>query len=254
MSVPGFTGWRKARPLGLALLAALLLHTLWLAEGQVRRRRQPAPVRLERADDTPELLVFSRQPVEPLALDSVPLPPPTAMPPPPPDLPDLRSGGMRSAPAPRPPLRPRPARRAAGLSARPAARPSPAPRSAPRPGGPPFSQGRPGGPPPLPPLPAAAPLEALREARRRGPDAGPAPVEGEGQQRWRALWQGAEAGPSPPDALAARPDDGELRRLPLARARAQGLDPESGRPLRLEDHWLLPWIEGDQLWLLRTPL
>jgi hypothetical protein len=97
-----------------------------------------------------------------------------------------------------------------------------------------------------------APLDLLREARARGADASP-PLADELQRRWRALWQSAEAGPSPPAALAARPADAELRRLPLVQARAEGLEPDSGRPLRLDDHWLLPWIEGEQLWLLRLP-
>jgi hypothetical protein len=45
----------------------------------------------------------------------------------------------------------------------------------------------------------------------------------------------------------------EVRRLPLARARAEGVEVESGRLLRLDDQLLLLWIEGDQLWLLRLP-
>jgi hypothetical protein len=248
MKVPPFPRWHGARPLGLALLAALLLHGLWLAELQLRQRRQPEPQRLQGADDTPELLVFSRQPPEPLGLETLPLPPPSAAPPPPPLLPDQRRLGKTPSPTPgralpagaapgRRPIAPsRP-----GLASRPTTRP--AARPGPRPGQ---------GPPPLPPLPQVAMLEALREARGRGPDAG-SPLSGEVLQRWRALWQAAEASPSPPAALAARPPDAEVRRLPLAQARAEGLEPESGRPLRLDDHWLLPWIDGEQLWLLRVP-
>jgi hypothetical protein len=47
--------------------------------------------------------------------------------------------------------------------------------------------------------------------------------------------------------------EAEVRRLPLARARAEGVDPVSGLPLRFDDQWLLPWIDGEQLWLLRVP-
>jgi len=246
MKVPALPRRRIAGPLALALLAALLMHGLWLAELQLRQRRQPTPQRLQRPDDTPELLVFSRQPPEPLGLETVPLPPPSAMPPPPPLLPEQRGPGTLPSPAPgRPPragsasgIRPSPPGRP-GIAGRPAG--SRLPRQGLRPG-----------PPPLPPLPLLTPLEALREARARGSDATP-PLAGEGLQRWRALWQSAEAGPSPPAALAARPADAELRRLPLAMARAEGLEPESGRPLRLDDHWLLPWIDGEQLWLLRVP-
>jgi hypothetical protein len=47
--------------------------------------------------------------------------------------------------------------------------------------------------------------------------------------------------------------EAEVRRLPLQRARPQGVDPESGQLLRLDGHRLLLWIEGGDLWLLRTP-
>jgi hypothetical protein len=242
LKVPSLSRWPIAGPLTLALLAALLLHGLWLAELQLRQRRQAPPPRLQRPDDTPELLVFSRQRPEPLGLESVPLPPPSALPPPPPLLPERQGPGK--------PLR-------AGVAA--GSRPSPSgrPDSTSRPAAskPVRSPSRPlqrQGPPPLPPLPPVAPLDLLREARARGADASP-PLADELQRRWRALWQSAEAGPSPPAALAARPADAELRRLPLVQARAEGLEPDSGRPLRLDDHWLLPWIEGEQLWLLRLP-
>lgn len=249
MRVPPLPRWRDASPLALALLAALLLHGLWLAELQLRQRRQPPPQGLQRPDDTPELLVFSRQPPEPLGLETVPLPPPSALPPPPPLLPEQRGSAKPKATASRTSPSSRP-----GSASRPGNASRPAVHQATRPAGRPLP--RPGlrqqGPPPLPPLPSVGPLEALREARTRGPEASP-PLAGELQQRWRALWQSAEAGGSPPAALAGRPADGELRRLPLAQARAGGLEPDSGRPLRLDDHWLLPWIEGEQLWLLRLP-
>lgn len=250
MKVPLRPRWPDAGPLALALLAALLLHGLWLAELQLRQRRQPPPQRLERPDDTPELLVFSRQPPEPLGLETVPLPLPSALSPPPPLLPEQRGPGK--PPAPPPGQGPRAGAAAGsrtsspgrpGIASRPVARP--AARRLPRPGLRP-------GPPPLPPLPPAAPLDALREARARGAEASP-PLAGEALERWRSLWQSAEVGLSPPAALAARPADAELRRLPLAQVRAQGLEPEPGRPLRLDDHWLLPWIDGEQLWLLRVP-
>ena len=247
MRVPGWPRGNGAAHLGLALLAALLLHALWLAEAQLRQSRQPPPARLQRADDTPELLVFSRQPPEPLGLDTVPLPPPEAMPPPPPSLPGLRGGPRQAGP---PTLQ-------AGSPARPTGKrpsgPSPKPsRTTSRLAAGGAGQRRPA-PPPLPPLPATSPLEALREARRRGPDAGPSPLEGEALQAWRTLWQSAEAGSPPPAALTARPVEAEVRRLPLARARAEGVDPVSGLPLRFDDQWLLPWIDGEQLWLLRVP-
>jgi hypothetical protein len=250
MKLPPLPRRREAAPLALALLAAVLLHGLWLAELQLRQRRQPQSQRLQRPDDTPELLVFSRQPPEALGLETVPLPPPSAMPPPPPLLPDQRGPGKTSAPV---PGQAPPARAASGNRPSPPGRPGIDRQPAPRPASRPLPrQGSRPGPPPLPPLPPLAPLEALQEARARGAEATP-PLAGEGLQRWRVLWQSAEAGRSPPVALASRPAAAELRHLPLAQARAQGLEPESGRPLRLDDDWLLPWIDGELLWLLWLP-
>jgi hypothetical protein len=243
MKIPGLPRRRGAGPLGLALLAAVLLHALWLAEAQLRQRRQPTPTRLERADDTPELLVFSRQPPEPLGLETVPLPPPEAIPPPPPLLPKLGDATPKGAAPPR-----RPGKAPVAIGKRPATAPRATPRLAAVPG-----SGRRPGPPPLPPLPVATPLEALREALRRGPDSPPPPLEGPALQSWRTLWQSGDPNPAPPPAWAARPAEAEVRRLPLARARAEGVEVESGRLLRLDDQLLLLWIEGDQLWLLRLP-
>jgi hypothetical protein len=250
MKVPVLPRRRDATPLALALLAALLLHGLWLAEQQLRLRRQPPPQRLQRPDDTPELLVFSRQPPEPLGLETVPLPPPSALPPPPPLLPEQR---RPATPSPATPGRAPRTGSASGIRPSPPVRPGTLSRPATRPAGRPIPlPGLRPAPPPLPPLPPVAPLEALREARARGAEA-TQPLAGEALQRWRTLWQSAEASPSPPAALANRPADAELRRLPLAQVRAEGLEPESGRPLRLDDHWLLPWIDGERLWLVRVP-
>lgn len=103
-------------------------------------------------------------------------------------------------------------------------------------------------------LPAAlkeepSPLRRLQEARRQGP----VRLQGEQLQSWRSLWQAAEPDPSPPAALEGRGEESELRRIPLARARADGIDPSHGEVLRLDDHLLLAWIDGGQLWLLRAP-
>jgi hypothetical protein len=192
--------------LGLALLAAVLLHALWLAGAHLQQRRQPPPTRPQRADDTPELLVFSRQSPEPLDLETLPLPPQQAMPPPPPlALPPARKASRPALPAARAPSTP--------------------------------TSGRHPGPPPPPPPPS--------------PQSAAGPREGAALQAWRTLWQGAEASPSA--APDAGPAEIEVRRLPLARARAEGLEPESGRVLRFDELVLLPWIVGDQLWLVRLP-
>lgn len=101
--------------------------------------------------------------------------------------------------------------------------------------------------------PSLTPLRRLEDARRSGL----ARLQGGMLQSWRSLWQEAEteaqAGASPPSALAERREEIELRRIPLARARADGLEPSHGEVLRLDDHLLLAWIDGSQLWLLRAP-
>jgi hypothetical protein len=252
------------------LLVALLGHALWLAHAQLRQRRVPGPQALRSRDDSPELLVFSRLPPEPIGAAPIPLPPdPSLAPPPPPPL--LPSQIARAAGA--PPLMPgrstgnppaRSPRKASGSS--PAAQPAAARKAAARPASAKPAERKSKTVPPAAaktaaatraPQPAeprvdaaSAPLRRLEEARRQGP----VRLQGEKLQSWRSLWQAADADASPPAALEQRAGELELRRIPLARARADGLDPSHGEVLRLDDHLLLAWIEGSQLWLLRAPV
>lgn len=244
----------KTRPLTLALLVALLGHGLWLAHAQLRQRRQPVPQALTSRDDSPELLVFSRLPPEPLTPPPIPLPAADNLPPPPP-LPDQASASVSrpsislpsvSRPSARnaspsrvdttKPAAIRPKASLAAAAQPPAARPAPAQAKPPTPPGP-----REETPP--------SPLRRLQEARRQGP----VRLQGETLQSWRNLWQAAETDATPPAALQSRGEEIELRRIPLARARADGLEPAHGEVLRLDDHLLLAWIDGGQLWLLRAP-
>jgi hypothetical protein len=78
-------------------------------------------------------------------------------------------------------------------------------------------------------------------------------LQGEKLQSWQGLWQAAESDASPPAELDSRGEEIELRHIPLARARADGLEPVHGEVLRLDNHLLLAWIDGSQLWLLRAP-
>lgn len=240
----------KARPLTLALLVALLGHGLWLAHAQLHQRRQPLPQALRSRDDSPELLVFSRLPPEPITPAPIPLPDEDNLPPPPP-LPDQTSSSV-SRPSISKPVAGKSFRsRIAG--AKPAAiRPKVSVAAAAKP-----PAARPAIPPAQPPQPPPAPMEEappsllrrLQEARRQGP----VRLQGEKLQSWRSLWQAAEIDAFPPSALESRGEAIELRRIPLARARADGLEPGHGEVLRLDDHLLLAWIEGSQLWLLRAP-
>ena len=243
----------KARPLALALLVALLGHGLWLAHAQLRQRRQPLPQALTRRDDSPELLVFSRLPPEPITPPPVPLPIPLPaedkLPPPPPlpeqartsrSRPAIAKPSARKASPPRvaatKPAAIRPMASSPAAVKLPAAKPAIAASKPPQP----TAQGEETKP---------SALSRLQEARRQGP----VRLQGEKLQSWRSLWQAAETDASPPAALESRGEGIELRRVPLARARADGLEPGHGEVLRLDDHLLLAWIEGSQLWLLRAP-
>ena len=248
---------RGLQPLGMPLVVALLLHSLLLAGASLRPQRTGAAPPL-RPDDTPELLVFSRLPPEPLPTSGVPLPPPELLPapPPPPSLPTrplrpLRPSGQSLASATRrlsQPRRPSPAKASRAVRPRPAP-PATAP-SAPGPSGSASAS---------PSSSATATATASASAPASG-ETSASPGKPEAAPRWRRLWQGAEGGaalPPPPAALAAAlavaPPQAELRRLPLQRARQEGVEPDSGQLLRLDGHRLLLWIEGGDLWLLRTP-
>jgi hypothetical protein len=263
----------RARPLLLALLVALLGHALWLAHAQLRQRREPVPQALRSRDDSPELLVFSRLPPEPLTTAPFPLPPDSSLPPPPPPpLPSQSSPAAGAPPeAPGPTAGESPAQGSGkgsgkGRGRTPAAKTAAAKTAAARPAATKPADRKTAtvspvavktvatarAPQPAEPREeaATAPLRRLQEARRQGP----VRLQGEKLQSWRSLWQAAEADASPPAALDPRGGEVELRRIPLARARADGLDPSHGEVLRLDDHLLLAWIEGSQLWLLRAPV
>jgi hypothetical protein len=222
----------RAQSLALPLLAALALHGLWLAWDSLRSSRPGGDPRIRRGDDTPELLVFSRQPPEPVPAAPVPPPPPSFSPAPPPLPP------RRSAPPPQAGLSPQRARSPAPVRRGTLARP-PRPRAKPPLAG--RSRAAASGPP----------------APTQPPSPGPPLPPGEALQRWRDLWRAAapvDRSSPVPAPLAAAAAAGELRWLPLERLRAQGLDPESGRVLHLDDALLLLWREADFIWLLRTPV
>lgn len=228
----------RARSLALPLLAALALHALWLAWSSLRPPRPAGLAPLHHLDDTPELLVFSRQPPEPLPAAGVP-PPPPSFSPPPPSLPPRRANrpGLSRSSA-RPAQFPRPDRRGSATRARlPQLQPPKAKRA------------------------QSAPAARLASAQPHQAGVHPSATadrpEGEALQRWRDLWRAAAAVDerrSPPASLVTAAAGGEVRWLPLARLRAEGLDPESGRVLQLDDARLLVWQEAETIWLVRFPL
>ena len=283
----------RATPLRLSLLAALLLHLLAVSAWQLNRSRQRPPTRLVAADDTPILLQFSRQAAidtEPLA---IPLPPAMPLPLPPaagnsPSNPQANASGRPPQPGPELPARARTGQRPKAGSMRPsdgkglATSPSPGRAGAIRP--PALEPGSPA---------LQAHEKALQEApsagsprgeappaagRSEGVDAkGEAPANGSGgrdpatsgepqggaatagiERRGSAeelrLWNLARPAPGISPARQGLPKGLELRQLPLALARRNGVNPTHQRSLRADDRVILLWIDGPTLWLLRAPL
>ncbi|MCS5693491.1 hypothetical protein NZK33_16105 [Cyanobium sp. FGCU-6] len=235
------------RPLGIALLAAVLLHGLGLTYAGLRQSRGGRAPEVARApDDTPELLRFSRRAPQALALNTIPLPPPSLLPPPPANL-------LAPLPAERPANAP--AAKGAGARVTTTVAPPPKPPKGRTPGGrtprgqTPIASGaaaKPAAPTQaaaLAALPAglAAARQALEELR--GAPAG----EGKDTAALRGLWEQAE-----PVEGAGLEEGLELRRLAAAKAKELGLTAGERRSGRAEGVLLVGWLEGDQLWLLQA--
>lgn len=244
---------RQPSPLAIALMAAIALHLLALSAASLRQRQQPEPAPPPPRDDTPELLLFSRQQmrepaIAPLAIASL-----AQLPPPPPPLaPDADSvrpaaGGKPSKSVATTDLtRPRPH---ASQRTRPVAPSSPGTttRRATR------------NPTRVDPALETA-LTALSRwqtaAPGKPPTAGeagwPAPQKAEAEQLalWKRLWEKAA-----PAGAGTRPLPAgmELRRLTAGDSESAAL-PESQRlSLLLGDRLLLVWPAGRELWLLEAP-
>jgi hypothetical protein len=67
------------------------------------------------------------------------------------------------------------------------------------------------------------------------------------------LWDSGSVASSRPESLAGLPEGVELRRLPLAAARAMGLSQPHGINVTSPSGLLLLWVQGDDLWLIRRP-
>ncbi len=252
-------GLRQPSPLLIALLAAMALHLLALSYRQLRAQRQPEPAQPQLADDSPELLLFSRrQPLEE-TLQSAALPgpgnlPALSLPPAPAGLkPPEPLRAQRSTP----PSRTRPASRSPGakaslLSQRPF---SPGER------GRESSRG-------LSPSSADSALSLLRRLQGRSavteplkPGDSEQPSEPELQHPdgdraagWRRLWKGATVIPASVLGQAPASEGIELRRLLLAEAGVDGLNADEPMALVVDERLLLLWPEGQTLWIWRAPL
>ena len=261
-----------ASPWLLPVAIALGVHALWLTGSTVTDRpARPVPG-LRTADNTPELLRFSSrasQAASPaVGLGTLTLPFENSLPPPPPEL----AGG---------PLPP-PAGGVAGGNqvGKPVAR-TPAETAV----GPKGSLAWGVDSVPGRGLPAdaatalalAAQLDAPADSPGQGgqqepnvkPD-GPSREEGSkqaqaalarrhlrlgaaGDRPYRLLWDSGSTPTTRPESLAGLPDGVEVRRLPLATARAMGLAQPHGVSVASPSGLLLLWVQGDDLWLIRQP-
>jgi hypothetical protein len=279
-------GLPAAAPLGLALAAALVGHGLLLAHNSWRRSPAKAQV-LTAEDTTPELLRFSRRMPQEVAATTIPLPPATALPPPPPDLlgPLPNKKATKAGPA------KSPAATTAKTGARhPEAKSTKIhptlllkPSKTSSPGAQSGSKGPKGvqasrapaeavgttplalAPNPLRlfPSPPAEALQRWRDLRATGEAAPPTPgSSGLGREPLKAsdaaaylqLWEQAAPAPFAAGTDSALSEGVQARRLPLAAARALGLDPGQQQWLKAADQSLLVWIDGPNLWLLKGPI
>jgi len=250
----------------LALLAAAVLHLLGLSYGHLRAQRQRQPLQPPVvADDSPELLVFSRrQPLEE-QLQTVPipalanLPPLTSLPPPPPPPEQPLAPAQASSPIARAEVSPpRPVIRPQGRQIT---------ANAKRPPGPARSS-RTSAPGPSPGVLGSA-LAVIRHLQGVG-EAGEPKANGEGEQQpdleiqhpegdaaasWRKLWKRASPVAAAAPALAPATSEGiELRRLTLVEARQDGFNPSERMAVTLDDRLMLLWPDGPTLWIWRAPL
>ena len=256
----------QASPLLWALLAAVVLHGLALSYRSVSLQRRPQPPGPSMADDSPELLQFSRrQPLEealqtvPIApLNSLPLmgtlPPPPASLPPNPAM-SARFGTTRSGTA-SGVSRLRPAIAAGGRRIA---------VSRQQPG---VSGGRDSFSAPGPGAGVAdSALARIHRLQGRG-EAGeprlasdlepssppPQRPEGEAAAAWRRLWKRAMVVPAPAIPPSLVSEAIELRRLPLSDAALDAASRDEPTALLLDGRLLLLWPEGSVLWLFWAPL
>ncbi len=210
-----FPGWRR---LQLPLLVALALNGLLLLPA-LRPSQRPVPSRAATpADDTPELLRFSRQQAREPALPLLALPSLSSLPPPPPtDLPAGRRGNAASTA--------RPQARAASAAGR----------------GEGTAQERP---------PSSSGAEATAVSRLLALALQAKAIEATEAPSVAGLWEQASPTKESPDGIAVPADGLEWRRLPLAKARAAGLPLGDPLAVLLGGKVLLLWPEGTALWML----
>ncbi len=218
-----FPHWRH---LQLPLLAALALNGLLLLPALRPSQRPVASRAAVTADDTPELLRFSRQQAREPSLPLLALPSLSSLPPPPPtDLPAEPRNGAASRGRGDDTHGGRPKDRVATATAaeRGAAQDRPLSRAGAEPT-------------------AATTLLALALQARS--------VEPSEATALAGLWEQATATGESPDGMAVPADGLEWRRLPLAKARAAGLPFSDPIAVVSGGKLLLLWPEGTAFWML----
>ena len=255
---PTFRLPRVGVPLLISFVAAVVFHALFLAYHQLRQSRLTPPARLPSRDNTPELLQFSRQPAPLSTLEVLPLPKASFLPPP--LSPDLLAplgpsrGRQPSGPAPsRAPKKPRVIQGKASSKVA-------------------LHQRKPGGPRQQSPalLPrlensllaeAAEQLRAFVELHPGSPQEGKANAQdfsepdSAQQQAYRKLWNLAQPSqlPSEPSIEDAIKLAIEIRQLPMKDSRVDDLEIRHRQIVVLNDEILLFWLDGQQLWILKSP-
>ncbi|MEA5441454.1 hypothetical protein [Cyanobium gracile] len=219
-----FPRWRR---LQLPLLVALALNGLLLLLPALRPAQRSVASRAAiPADDTPELLRFSRQQAREPALPLLALPSLSSLPPPPPtDLPPEPRAGAASRRRGTDAHRVRTQDRVASATAaeREAAQDRPLSRAGAEPT-------------------AVSTLLALALQAR--------PLEASEATALAGLWEQATATRESPEGMVVPAEGVEWRRLPLAKARAAGLPVRDPLAVLSGDKLLLLWPEGTALWML----
>jgi len=218
-----FPRWHR---LQLPLLVALALNGLLLLPALRPSQRPVASRAAITADDTPELLRFSRQQAREPSLPLLALPSLSSLPPPPPtDLPAEPRAGAANGRHGNDGQGGRAKDRVATTTAaeRGAAQDRPLSRAGAEPT-------------------AATRLLALALQAR--------PVEPSEATALAGLWEQATATGESPDGMAVPADGLEWRRLPLAKARAAGLPFSDPLAVVSGGKLLLLWPEGTALWML----
>jgi len=114
----------------------------------------------------------------------------------------------------------------------------------------------------LAPSPPAEALQRWRDLRTMGEAGAPAagasgpanePLKGTEAEPYLRLWDQGAPTPFAAGTDRALSEGVQARRLPLAAARALGLDPGQQQWLKNADQTLLVWIDGPNLWLLKGP-